>query len=529
MSDPNPSDATQPLPVRTPAPAQGCPQGCPQPGMMLPPQGYPMHPGMPQHLGYPTGYLPMPAPYGMPPGYGVPPGYGIPPGYPQQMPMPPELPPQTMSMDAGLSLDRPASPARAHLPAPASGPRKRNRFIEMWRKIGGGSLTLSLAIHAGIIIVGGLIVFTTTLQEKAVDFLPGGGSQQGAQASSELTHKVQQKKRSKLNHSIPKQRLVSTSLAASITLPEAPPDLLDVPDVSSSFGGVKVGSGGAMGFGSGGGFSHGMGLGGAKGFVGMTLFGKLGGDGMPGVFYDLKQGPDRKPSALGFDTIQEGPFAEVINTAANKKFSGKGLDAFFHSTQKMSFTYLLIPYMSAEEGPKAFKVEKEVQPRGWIVHYTATVRPPVPGDYRFVGLFDDALIVYVNGKPVLDGSWYSIVDHGQKRKDENIREDFGGPIVPGTGARRCYAGKWVKMDGTTQIDIVVGERPGGRVGGLLLIQAKKGKYAERADKTPILPVFTTTAPTLEDTQRFRDFTASGFEVAEDVPVFNLGKDVFGDR
>lgn len=558
----------------------------PPPGYELP-QGYSMPPGYPMHPAY---GMPMPPGYGMPPpGYGYPPvGYAAPPGYPlpplqapvfEDIPMAapmvaePAAPPALQisrpqaAPPAAEQVAVPAAPAqRSPAPSPAialtparetltetivpsasvsdstSAPvfhpppsdlpptAPPNRFGQMWQRVGGSSLTFSILVHGAILLVAGLIVVTTSvMSDKAVDFLPGGGTQQGERASHELAHRVQQKKRNKLNQSTPKSRLVSISLSSSISLPDLPPDTLDMPDASSALGNsMKLGSGGFGSAGAGGGFGSGMGSGAVKGMVAMTLFGKLGGEGMPGVFYDMKQTPDRVPTALA-DLASDADFANVINTAAGKKFSGKGLDQFFHSTQKMSFTYLLIPYMAATEGPKAFKVENEVQPRAWMVHYTADVRPPAPGEYRFVGMFDDALIVYVNGKPVLDGSWYSIVDYGGKQKTEGIRQDFGGPVLPGTGNRKCYAGKWVKMDGLTHIDIVVGERPGGRVGGLLLVQAKKGKYAERADGTPILPVFTTAKPDLGDITRMRDYTAGGFEVSEDPAVFSLTKDIFGGR
>ena len=144
--------------------------------------------------------------------------------------------------------------------------KPQNAFVRAWKKIGGGSLTLSIAIHAGLLLVAGLIVFTTVTQ-KQVDFLPGGGTQQGQQASQDLQHKVQQKKRSTLNKSVPKQRIVSTSQNAAISLPEAPPDMLDVPDVSSMMGGGAMGGGGFGTGGAGGGFGSGMGMGGAAGFV----------------------------------------------------------------------------------------------------------------------------------------------------------------------------------------------------------------------------------------------------------------------
>ena len=142
-------------------------------------------------------------------------------------------------------------------------------FIKLWRRMGGGSLTLSLAIHAGILLLAGIVVVSSQMIEKEVDFLPGGGTAQGAEASADMRHQVQQKKRSTLNRSLPMKKIVSTSTTSEVSLPEAPPDLLDVPDVSSMMGGGALG-GGSGGFGkagAGGGFGTGMGIGGAAGFV----------------------------------------------------------------------------------------------------------------------------------------------------------------------------------------------------------------------------------------------------------------------
>jgi hypothetical protein len=305
--------ATQPM---------GYPQGYPmQPGMMPPqgypqpmgyPPGYPMQPGMmppqgyPQPMGYPPGY---PQPMGYPQGYPQPgyPQQGYPQGYP--MPMHPGMmpPPQEMSIPVAEPAAMPA-PSEAPPPAPSAAAvvtptvsaepeavaallveevpqhheeghvfhppgyvptetRRVNPIVQLWRKVGGGSLTLSIAIHVGILVIGGAIVVSSQMIQKQVDFLPGGGSQQGAAASAEMKHKVSQKKRTSLNKTTPMKKIVSTSNTSAVVLPDAPPDLLDVPDVSSMMGGGSLGSGGFGKSGAGGGFGTGIGMGAMQGFV----------------------------------------------------------------------------------------------------------------------------------------------------------------------------------------------------------------------------------------------------------------------
>lgn len=150
-----------------------------------------------------------------------------------------------------------------------------NRLVKFWRRVGGGSLALSLIIHVSLLLGAGLFVIVTQIPEPQVDFLPGGGSAQGAEASGQLSHQVQQKKRSKLTKTLPLQKIVSTGLS-DITLPEAPLDALALPDMSSLMGGGSIGRSGFGKAGAGGGFGDGFGTGGMSGitFQPLTMFGK---------------------------------------------------------------------------------------------------------------------------------------------------------------------------------------------------------------------------------------------------------------
>jgi hypothetical protein len=294
--DPQQTPSDQPQSPAADVPTMPQPMGYPpgypmQPGMM-PPQGYP------QPMGYPPGYPMQPGmmpPQGYPQPMGYPPGYPQPMGYPQGYPMQPGMMPPPQGIPMPSMLPAPAATLPMAIPAPSisaepeqvaaediihddgqayhppgftpTETKKVNPIVRMWQKIGGGSLTLSIAIHVGVLVIGGAIVISSQMIQSQVDFLPGGGTQQGAAASAEMKHKVSQKKRSSLNKTMPMKKIVSTSSNSAITLPDAPPDLLDVPDVSSMIGGGSMGSGGFGTGGAGGGFGTGMGMGGMQGFV----------------------------------------------------------------------------------------------------------------------------------------------------------------------------------------------------------------------------------------------------------------------
>lgn len=371
---------------------------------------------------------------------------------------------------------------------------------------------VSLMIHAGLLVASYFVVETVVTENK-VDFLPGGESKGAEEASREVNEVVQVKPQNAMI-----RRIVSNSLTSSIHLPdELPMDSVDIPVMTSLMGSRSMSSGAFGGAGAGGGLGAGIGTGNVKGFLARTFFGNLGGDGLPGVFYDLKQ--DRKGKPLSYDA---NGYFQIVKAFAKNKFDANEMKDYFRAPEQMSFTFLGVPLMKAEEGPKAFAVDQHVQPRGWLVHYSGQITPPELGEWRFVGYFDDMLAVYIDGKPVLDASRDDLVNLGEEKRDDEVRQSFGGMnILNG----KCYAGKWVRLTGPAKIDIVVGERPGGQVGGLLLVEHRKTKYKKRENGTPVLPLFTTATPDMEDLERMQQFSeankAFGLEL-KNIPVFTLG-------
>jgi len=152
---------------------------------------------------------------------------------------------------------------------------QREKFAQTWEKIGGRSLTLSLGIHALILVIAAFVVVSYTQNER-IDFMPGGGTRQGDAASQALEQTVQRKKTPWMNRKLPMQRIAVEKSMSAITLPEASPEMLELPMTQDFLSGGKMGS---MGFGSagaGGGFGNGIGTGGKSGvtFGPIMMFGK---------------------------------------------------------------------------------------------------------------------------------------------------------------------------------------------------------------------------------------------------------------
>ena len=171
---------------------------------------------------------------------------------------------QEVQEDVEVGYVEEGGPVFEHAPLPP--PRKSNLLVEYWRKVGAGSFLLSILIHVGLFMLAALIVIPQFMAKQPVDFLPGGGTKSGQDASKQLAQNVKNKKRSTLNKQTPMKKVVSTSTTSSIALQEVPMDTIDMPEMSSLLGG-SMGSGGFGNAGAGGGFGKGIGIGGQAGFV----------------------------------------------------------------------------------------------------------------------------------------------------------------------------------------------------------------------------------------------------------------------
>jgi hypothetical protein len=107
------------------------------------------------------------------------------------------------------------------------------------------------------------------------------------------------------------------------------------------------------------------------------------------------------------------------------------------------------------------------------------------GPIRFLGDAEDVLVAAVDGKVVLNGSHEHSQSVASWTREETIMK---------VAAWDAYTGNWVRVNAgqNMQMDILVGERPGGDFSALLFIQEESGKYEKNAEGRLILPLFRTT-------------------------------------
>ena len=235
----------------------------------------------------------------------------------------------------------------------------------------------------------------------------------------------------------------------------------------------------------------GQGLGGDGGFLGGS--GRSGSGFLEGTFYDLKQSTGR--DATGMD---ENRYREVVSEFV-RSFNPALLTNYYRASRKLYLSQIAIPVMPAEEGPEAFKVQNQVEPRLWLVHYKGKVMAPADGTYRFVGLGDDVLVVRFDGRVVFDGSWENWTDVSPVDRSRR----YPAPDLPGW--IDLYVGDdfSVRAGERYPIEIVIGESPGVDMLMALFIEKVGVNYPRSETGAPILPLFRMTDQSIKSSVRKR--------------------------
>lgn len=195
-----------------------------------------------------------------------------------------------------------------------------------------------------------------------------------------------------------------------------------------------------------------------------------------GVFYDLKQTQDRKPTNM---TLKE--FEKNLEEFISKGWDESVLSRFYRATRPLYVTQIFVPMISASEGPKAFNVEKWVEPNFFVIYYRGQIAAPKSGTFRFWAYGDNICTVAINGKLRVVGNRKSLpFTRLWKATDPKTFPAGNGEMI---------AGDWmdIKANDPMDIDVLVGEHVGGVSGFFLMIEEKGVTYATEQGRL-ILPI-----------------------------------------
>ncbi len=201
-----------------------------------------------------------------------------------------------------------------------------------------------------------------------------------------------------------------------------------------------------------------------------------------GYLYDLKQSPSGNPTGL-----DAGGLHEKMKALIASNWSPNILSPYYKSPTPLNTSSIFVPTINAEDGPKAFGVEKEVKPNVYIVWYKVTASPTQDGTYHFVGAGDDILLVRVNHKMELDGSGRPIWAN-QAKAQKYCMTNFN-PTWEGNANFWIGEPFHVSAGEPVDIDVIIGEEPGGRSNYFLFLQRDESTYQKQSNGTPLLPIF----------------------------------------
>ncbi|GAA5495801.1 hypothetical protein Rhal01_01980 [Rubritalea halochordaticola] len=207
---------------------------------------------------------------------------------------------------------------------------------------------------------------------------------------------------------------------------------------------------------------------------------------LTGHLYDFKQTRTGR-EVRDYDTANRSHFTERVNDIHRARFRESSFRKYYQAPQALHVHYIAIPFSNAADAPKFFQAEDKMKPSGWVVHYSGKVKVPESGEYRLVGSGDDYMSVSIDRKMRLVAAWPDIAPSVEVRganafEQPNHRGPFNIPLT---------YGEWFNLreGDVIDVDIAIGERPGGKVGFVLMLEKKGEEYRQAPDGRKILPPF----------------------------------------
>ena len=357
-------------------------------------------------------------------------------------------------------------------------------------------LVISLLFHAAAFFLAGLFVVFTVVNKKDPEFVQPPKVERPRMKLKKPKVKVQKSSKPK-----PSSRIVAK--VKSREMPE-----IKLPDL--------VGTGeGLMG---------GAGLGGEfldlPDFTKNTVFGEKGSTGsdLKATYYDLNR--SRNGNSRG-NVEPMAEFGKVVARFIQTGCSKTSVAEYFRSEPLYS-PGVMIPRVLSPVGPAAFGQDR-ARPQGWFVHYEGKLVHPTDIRFRFWGYGDDALVVLVDKEVVLSAGvaysspkWVGYVLLTPDWHPSGASID----TVYMAGGKAGW-GDWIDLKGgeVHDIDIIVGESPGGHFSAMLNVQVDGVKYEKTSWGSPILPMFKTDELSWAQQDAIYEYMTPGESCLTNGPIF----------
>ena len=362
------------------------------------------------------------------------------------------------------------------------------------------AVLLSIAIHAALFLLAGMLVVFTVVKKEEQKFEPPKAVERPKMKLKKP--KVKIKKTSKPK---PTARIVTKMDKASM------PDI-QLPEMSGLSAGLEGGIGG---------FDM------MPDFSEVSVFGggqSIGND-FEGVLYDLKRNRHGRGVPMGNDMFRVQLRKFVLSGWDRSK-----LAKYYRSPKKLYTTHFMIPPMPTPMAPDIFGAP-EMDSYYFMMIYKGKLVSPKPITFRFWGSGDAYLMVRVDGREVLLACWHfhdPYFDWWQSTSADTRKYYMGN--------QQAAVGDWITLEPGVPLDMEVmfGEYRGGDLSAILAVEVQGEEYEENKFGAPILPAFKTaefSRDLVEEIQQylpeneinltngpvFSDYDTSGSRVIPDDP------------
>jgi hypothetical protein len=220
---------------------------------------------------------------------------------------------------------------------------------------------------------------------------------------------------------------------------------------------------------------------------------------LTGYFIDFKQTSNRQPTGM-----DEGKYLGLLAKYVSQGWDDSMFDLYYKSKTPLYTDAYAISTRPSEEAPKAFGLEKEVQPGLWVIHYHAGVQAPEAGNYRFAGFADNVMVVKIRGETVLDGGWDPLTNKAILRKLLPFALPSYLSSAGDSHDPHLKIGPTFHLDAADPVDmdVLIGDC-GGVCSFFLLIEREGKTYQNMPDGTQKYPFFQISAkpaPTFPDSE-----------------------------
>ena len=328
------------------------------------------------------------------------------------------------------------------------------------------AVLLSIAIHAALFLLAGMLVVFTVVKKEEKKFEPPKAVERPKMKLKKPKVKIRKSSKPK-----PTTRIVTKMSRASM------PDI-QLPEMS----GMGDGLGEMVG-----GFDMMPDLGET------TLFGasqSIGND-FVGTFYDLK----RDRSGRDISVMDTRGYHNALNKFVRGDWESSKLARFYQAPTKLYTTCFMVPTVHSIIAPEAFGVDTDGYL--WAVHYKGKLVCPASHTngitFRFWGQGNNILLVRVGGRLVLNAAWPGW-EAGYYANLLNIVSPDSRRYFMGDGLSEV--GDWITLEPGESVDmeVLTGENHGGRYCSMLVVEEKGVEYEKGKQGNPVLPMFKTAEP-----------------------------------